>query len=212
MSTIGRRRVVSGLVSVALAVPTALAAQQLPGLGGIGLRAGVVTPDDAKTGLAMSADLDLGYILMPQLRTVVGFNYFTADVDRRVGGNATGGSMTGTGASVGLRFDLLPGARLSPYLGAGLTALSVNADVADAGTRELLDGFYVGAGVSGGLAFALDSAQRFSAVAGARRVFVTNAAHTAYEVGVRWSPRGPNTYSTSARQRRADERRLAARQ
>lgn len=205
MAVLLRARVLASLAVSALAFPAILHAQQFPGLGGVGIRAGAVTPDDAKTGFGVSGEIDLGYIRLPRFRTLVGLSYFSADIDRQIAGSDVGGSMTAVGGRVGVRLDVLPAARLSPYLGAALTGQSVSADVDDTGTQQLLDGFYIGAGISGGLAFALDSARRFAATAEARRVFVTNVAHTAYEVGFRFSPRGSAMYSNVA----AEERRRA---
>lgn len=198
-------RILAALVLGALLLPSTLRGQQFPGLGGVGVRAAAVTPEQAKTGFGVSADLDLGSLRLPWLRTLLGFNYFTADVDRRVAGTPVGGSMTAMSGRVGIRADMFAGARFSPYVGAALGGHSVNASVADPGTQDLLDGFYMGAGVSGGFAFALDSARRFSVVGEVRRAFVTNVGHTAYELGFRFSPRGALMYSDIA----ANERRLA---
>lgn len=205
MAAFSSARLVASLAVSAVAFPALLPAQQFPGLGSIGIRAGVVNPADAKTGFGVSGDIDLGYLRLTGLRTLIGLGYFSADIDRQISGNDVGGSMTALGGRVGVRLDVLPAARFSPYVGVALNGHSVSADVDDAGTRQLLDGFYVGAGISGGFSFALDSARRFAATAEARRVFVTNVAHTAYEVGFRFSPRGPGTYSNVA----AEERRRA---
>lgn len=211
MAILSCARVRVSLAVCALAFPAILPAQQAPGLGGIGFRAGTVTPDNAKRGFGVSGEIDLGYVRSPHLRALVGLGYFSADVDRRIAGRDVGGSMTSVGGRVGVRLDVLPAVRFSPYVGVALSGHSVSADVTDAGTRQLLDGFYVGAGISGGVAFALDSARRFAATAEARRVFVTNVAHTAYEVGFRFSPRGPAMYSNVAAEERRRARKAEAR-
>lgn len=202
MFVITKVRLVTALILGAFTIPGALHAQTFPGFGGIGIRAGAVSPDDAKAGFGMSADLDLGYLRVPLVRTILGFNYFNADVDRQVGGSPVGGSMTVTGGSLGLRLDLLAGARFSPYLGAAILGQSLSADVTDAGTKDLLEGFYFGAGISGGFAFALDSARRIAVTGEARRGFANNASHTGFEVGFRFSPRGTMMYSNVAAERR----------
>lgn len=213
MQIVSSGRLFATLLLGALALPTGLSAQQFPGFGGISIRAGAVVPEDAKTGFGVSGDLDLGYLRLSRLRTLIGFSQFSADVDRQVAGSAVGGSISATGGRVGLRLDLLAAARFSPYVGVAVNGFSVDADVPDPGTQQLLDGFYMGAGLSGGLAIALDSAHRFAVTAEARRAFVKNVGHTAFEVGFRFSPRGAMTYSNVAaedrRRIREEEARLA---
>lgn len=201
------------LTCALVGVPTAASAQDFFGFGGLEARVGVVFPEQAKSGFGGSADFDLGYLRSPKVRTLLGFNYFSADVDRRVGGTPVGGSFSATGGRAGLRFDPFGPGRLTPYLVTAVTAHSVAANVADRGTEQLLDGFYVGAGLGAGLTYALDSGQRFRVTLEGRRVFVTNISHSAIEVGLRLMPRGPASYVDVAAERRRvareDEARLA---
>ena len=202
---------IGGLAAM-LSPPPGLAAQEFPGFGGIGIGLGAVSPEDAKTGFGATLDVGLGYLRWPRVRPFAGLSYFGADVDRSVGGSPVGGSLSAKGGRAGLRLDLVQAARFSPYLAVALTAHSLDADVPDPGTEQLLDGFYVGAGISGGLAFALDSARRMSATAEARRVFAANVGHTGLLLGVRYMPRGIEAYTDVAAQRRRareEEARLA---
>lgn len=181
-------------VLMGLMFPLIAESQAFPNFGGIGVRVGAVSPEAASTGFGWTVDLDLGYWNTPRLRTVLALNGFSADVERRVGGTPTGGSYDATAGRAGLRWDVLGTGRFTPYLGAAIVAMSVDANVSDAGTRDLLDGFYVGAAGSGGLTFALDSLGSFALTGEARRLFVTNVSHWALEIGVRWMPRGPRSY------------------
>lgn len=166
-------------------------AQPFPRPAGVELRVGAVSPETADLGLGAAGELDLGYLGSPRIRALLGANFLRAGVDRRVSGADVGGTMSAVGGHAGLRFDPLGPARVSPY---GLVTLSgrrVQAgDVDDPGTRRLLEGFYVGAGVGGGIALALDSARRTLLTAQAERVFVTNVGHWGSTVRLRFTPRG----------------------
>ena len=197
--------------SALLLSPAQLAAQRFFGLGGLEVRAGAAFPEDAKAGPSASLDVDLGYLRTPTIRTILGLNYFSADVDRQANGAAVDGSFTGTGGRVGVRLDPLRSARFSPYLTTMLTGHSISADVSDPGTENLLDGFYIGASAGAGVAFGLDSARRMWATVDARRVFIANAGHTAIEVGIRWLPRGEHTWARIPSARDAESRLLAER-
>ena len=168
---------------------------------------GAVSPETADLGLGAAGELDLGYLGSPRIRALLGANFLRAGVDRRVSGADVGGTMSAVGGHAGLRFDPLGPARVSPY---GLVTLSgrrVQAgDVDDPGTRRLLEGFYVGAGVGGGIALALDSARRTLLTAQAERVFVTNVGHWGSTVGLRFTPRGgARTYERVSRMGRGPD-------
>ena len=202
---------VSG-AALLLSAASPLHAQGFPSLAGIEFRAGVAFPEEASTGFSGSLDLDLGFLRTPRLRTVLGFNYFRADVDRRSGADRVGGSLSAPGGRAALRFEPLGVAGIRPFIGAGLSGHVVSADVPDADIQQLLEGFYVGAVLSGGFIVALDSARRVSATAEARRVFITNVSHSALEVGIRYTPRGDAMYTDegAGRRRSSEEDRLRA--
>jgi outer membrane protein OmpA-like peptidoglycan-associated protein len=187
-------RPLASLIVIGLLGGTA-AAQQFPGFGSLEARLGLVYPDDAERGVSASVDAELGYIGTPLLRVVVGFNYFSADVDQRqIGAQQASGSIDGTGGRVGLRLDLLGSAAISPSVFAAVTAHDVSVDAALPEHRDLLDnvfgGFQVGGSFGGGAAYSLDDARRFRAVLEVRRVLMPNVNHWAGEIGVRIVPRG----------------------
>lgn len=176
-----------------VATPPSLQAQAFPAFGGLEVRLGTVSPEDADRGLGFSADLDLGGLGIGSLRVLAGIHRFGVDVDRP--DSDAQGDYSATGGRVALRLDPLGGQRFSPFLGVGLTAHSVAADVDDAETERLLDGFYVGGSLMGGAAYDLDTEGRYSAVLEVRRTFASNIDHTAIELGVRWLPRARGSYT-----------------
>lgn len=200
-------------------VPGRLNAQAFPSFGGVEARAGVAAPSNAKAGLSVSADLDLGSLGIGSLRTIAGFNYFA--VDRDVAGEADAGSYTAAGGRLGLRLDLFGTHRVSPFILGAVTGHVVSADVSDPTTRALLEGFYTGASLGTGIAFSFDSAGRLSLVGEARRTFASNIDHYAFELGIRLQPGGRGTYarragdrrtSSEAARRAAERDRVAAQQ
>jgi len=201
----GSARQFSSAVVIALVLGVPLHrvdAQTFFNFGGLGVRIGAATPEEAKTGLGWSVDLDAGYIKTPRLRVVLGATGFKADVDR---GAPVGGSISAVGGRAGLRFDAFGVGRFTPYAVATVTGHNVSADVSDAGTKQLLEGFYAGAGLGAGMSFALDTAARFAATGEVRRVYVTNISHWAFEAGVRWMPRGRRSYANVGREGRQQQ-------
>jgi outer membrane protein OmpA-like peptidoglycan-associated protein len=194
--------------------PGRLDAQAFPTFGGIDVRVGAAVPINAKPGLSASADLDLGSLRVGSLRAIAGGHYFAADRD--VAGDADAGSYTALGGRLGLRLDLFGAQRFSPYILGAVTGHSVSADVADPETGALLEGFYVGASLGIGAAYSIDPAGRLSVTGEARRTFVSNIDHYAFELGIRLQPRGSDTYARrpedpwarDAAGRRIDEREL----
>jgi outer membrane protein OmpA-like peptidoglycan-associated protein len=201
-----------------LACPGLVEAQQFPSFGGIEARLGVAAPENADPGLSAAVDLDLGSLGIGSLRTVAGFHYFSVNRDVDAPGGA--GSYTATGGRLGLRLDFFGTRAFTPYGLAALTGHSVDADVADPETSDLLQGFYVGAAIGAGAALALDQAGRVAVTAEARRTIASNIGHYAVELGVRFLPRGAASYARAGtetelrlaieRERReAEQRRLA---
>jgi hypothetical protein len=177
------------LLSAGAAAP--LVAQSFPGFGGIEVRGGFVTPENTKTGFAAAVDADLGFLGSPSLRTLIGINYWGADVDR----TGLTGSVSAMGGRGGLRLELLPAARLAPYLQATVHAHNVNADITDPALEDAWKGFNVGGGLGAGLSWALDDAQRTRLVAEVDRVFINNFNHWAFTAGLRFTPRGRDAYT-----------------
>ncbi len=188
-----------------------LAAQSFPAFGGIEARAGIASPEDASTGFGLSADVDLGSLGTERLRTLVGFNYFGADVEREAAGQPVGGSLTAIGGRIALRLDLVTAARVTPYLLGQVGGWNVDAgDVEHAETANLLDGFVVGAGAGGGIAYRFSETGSTSAVLEARQVVANNLNHWAVELGIRYGPRGPRDDDWRRARLDAERRRLEA--
>nr|MDQ3556060.1 hypothetical protein [Gemmatimonadota bacterium] len=183
-------------IGLAVLAAAPVDAQRFPSFGGIEGRAGAVLPSNASAGLSASADLDLGYLGAPALRTIVGANFFRADTDRP----DADGSFSAVGGRLGVRFDPLGAGRFSPYLLAAVTGHNVNANIPDnPDTERLLSGFVVGAAAGGGLTYAFDPSERLAFVAEGRRVFVNNVAHWGVELGIRLTPLGRGAYFPVAR-------------
>lgn len=185
------------LTGLALAGAAPLAGQPFPGFGGLEVRAGALSPENAKLGFGATAKLDLGYLGSPVLRTFLGATYWAADAERA---DATG-SFSSLGGQLGLRFDLLPTARLAPYLYAAAVGQNVSASLDNAALEETLSGFNVGGALGGGLTYALDEGQRTRATLDVRQVFVNNFNHWGAELGIRLVPRGRDAYQPVARYR-----------
>ncbi len=196
------------LIAVVVRVSPAHA-QQFPGFGGVGVGIGAAWPQDANMGLEWSADADLGYLKSPRVRVVLGLSGFSADVDRVAGGAPVDGSLSTVGGHSSLRIDPLGTGRFTPYLTLGLRAANVSADVSDEATKDLLEGFYAGAGVGAGMTYALDEAGRFAATAETRRVWMNNVGHWALDAGLRFLPRGGETYARVTTDPVEESRRVA---
>ncbi len=184
-------------LGAAACLPGSARAQAFPAPGGAEVRLGFAAPrdlpaDELTSGRSLSADLDLGYVGRPWLRVLAGVGHFRTDIES--GDTAVGdaGVVSVRGA---LRADAFPGARLTASLLASANIHSVSASVPeDANVEELLDGVYAGVSLGVGARWALDAERRASLVAEARRTFVTNVGHWAFEAGIRYLFRGARAY------------------
>ncbi|HEY0971191.1 MAG TPA: hypothetical protein VGE02_09510, partial [Gemmatimonadales bacterium] len=199
-SSTSSRRAVSvmaasaSLATSAVALAAApMAAQSFPAFGGFEARVGAASPEKGSTGFSVSADFDLGSLGTERLRTLLGFNYFSADVERETtAGVPVTGSLGALGGRIALRLDLVTAARVTPYLLGEVGGWNVDAgDVSDPVTANLLDGFVVGAGAGGGIAYRWSETGQSSVVLEARQVAANNLNHWAVELGFRYGPRGP---------------------
>jgi len=182
-------------VSVAFA-PRASLAQKLPGLGGVEFRFGVADPENADKGYTYALEFDGGYLWRPALRSYIGLEGFKSDVAVKVSGADVGGSIKGTGIEFGVRYDLIPERRFSPYGVAGLNFSNVSANgVDEPTTKDLLDGFHSAVALGGGLAWHLGTKHTWSVVGDLRYITGTNVGRTVVTAGMRWSPRGVGTYT-----------------
>lgn len=189
-----------GLLTGALFIITAprSGAQEFFSFGGFEGRVGLAAPEDASAGLSGLLEADLGYLTAPQFRIVTGLETYHAGQNRVVGDVKVTGSYRGTGAHVGIRWDVARQGQFMPYLMAGLVGENISADVNDRATSDLLSGFGVGLEVGGGLARAFDPGGNYWAVAHLSRVFIQNASRWNIQIGLRWmlhgrptSPGGP---------------------
>jgi outer membrane protein OmpA-like peptidoglycan-associated protein len=174
-------------------------AQRFPGAGGVEGRVGAAFPDEATTGLGASVDVDLGYIMVPYLRTVLGFDYFQANISQRPFATGTAsGSLSAPGGRLGLRLDLFGLGNVRPYGIAAITGHSVTVEGDTPAEQDLLDrefgGFVVGGSLGVGAGYALDDAQRLMATGELRRVWNANVPHYAAQLGIRIVPRGVRAY------------------
>lgn len=205
--------VTAGLLVLGTVAVSPADAQRFPGFGGVEGRVGLALPDELDTGFGAAADLDLGYVFFPQLRSVIGFDYFRAGVtDRAFGTDRASGSLSAIGGRLGLRFDLSGMGALQPYGIAALTGHDVTVEGDTEPQDVLLDreygGFVVGASVGAGLTYALNEPQTFRVVAEARRGWSANVSHFAIDIGLRIVPRGARAYDPVLRDPR--DRRMEA--
>ena len=186
------------LTTLLFLIPAQVPAQPFPGFGSLEARVGTVLPKDANAGFSGSVDLGLGYLGSPLLRAIIGFNYFTADVDREETVFPAEGSFSAAGGRIGLRLDPFGAEQFTPYLVGAITGHSVNTDADDTVNEEALDELYgdfiVGGSIGAGITYALDEFARYAVTAEGRRVFATDIGHWAAEVGFRINPRGRNAY------------------
>jgi outer membrane protein OmpA-like peptidoglycan-associated protein len=167
-------------------------AQAFPGFGGVEARIGVTFPNDAEAAPAFAGEVDLGYVLRPSLRTLVGVTRFIADIDREPGGDE--GSYRATGFFVGARYDLLHASSIAPYVRGEIVLQRVTADAFDPDVGALLEGSYAGFAAALGARYRLDSRGRLGATAEVRRLFINNVGTTSMDVGIRFQPRGIRSY------------------
>jgi outer membrane protein OmpA-like peptidoglycan-associated protein len=180
-----------GLVGIA-GLSGSVSAQQAPAPGGIEARAGLTMAEHATAALGVMVEGDVGYVLDPRLRLLVGLSHFRANIDREPGDNE--GSFEATGLWAGPRLDLLPWGRLAPYARAGLTVHRVTADAWDPAVGALLSGTSVGAAAAVGGRYVLDDRGRLAATFDLRRTAINNLSQTSVEIGLRLQRRGFHAY------------------
>jgi outer membrane protein OmpA-like peptidoglycan-associated protein len=183
------------VVAMLLSASGEASAQKFLGLGGLEFRLGVAEPKDADKGVSYAIDVDVGYLFLPTLRTYALLEGFSADVDRVVAGTDVGGAMDGLGVETGVRYDLLPTGKISPYGLLALNFTNVSAhDLADASTEDLLDGFYTSFVYGAGVAWHLGRRHTWSVTGDIRSIAGSNVGRTIVSAGIRWTPRGDATY------------------
>jgi hypothetical protein len=172
--------------------PHALAAQLFLGFGGLEARAGVADPKNA--GHSATFEVDLGYIVVPELRTTLGVDFFGSDLDRVISGQQVGGTMKGAGGVAGLRYDFFPQRQFTLHVLSGVTVHSIRAQPDDPSVKDSLGGGHVGLQFGGGVSWRIGSGHFWSATADVRRVTERDAERTLVTVGLRYSIRGRRMY------------------
>ena len=132
-----------------MVAPAALGAQSMFGFGGLEARAGVAAPRHGTAGAATTFEADLGYLGVPQLRTALGFDLFSASVQRTMATGLVTADMRGTGAEASLRYDWFPRGTATLHLLFGATAHSVQVSSASRLVEDELGGGHLGAPLRG---------------------------------------------------------------
>jgi len=173
---------------IAVAAPDDAHAQTFPGFGGMELRLGAANLDDVEGGLSYALDLDIGYLFTPPLRSYLRFEGFRGEFDTDV--IAGGGDLNGSGIETGLRYDLLPTSRISPYGVVGVNFSNIKArGVIDQSAQDLPDGMHTSFGY--GIGAAVHFGEHFSVAADVRQLTGGRAVErTLWAIGFRFSPKG----------------------
>src|SRR5688572_23600167 len=185
----------SALASTMLAstiTPQALAAQLFLGFGGLEARAGVA---DLKNGGASATfEADLGYIVVPALRTTLGVDFFDSALDRVVNGQQIGGTVRGAGGVATTRYDIFPRRAFGLHVLAGVNIHSVRAMPDDPSVEDSVGGGHVGAQFGAGVTWRIGSGHFWAATADIRHVAERDVKRTFFAVGLRFSRRGRQMY------------------
>jgi len=182
------------------ATPDLAAAQRFLGFGGAEVRAGGADVTAAKgTDVAtnVSVESDFGYVGLPTIRSILGFNYFSGNVAASTGPLRPGaeGTMRSAGVAASLRWDWRAKHRLTPYLLAGATLDYVRSEAGDTEVDGLLDGNHLGGQFGGGVAFRFGSGHyHWSLTADLRGVTSQDLGRMLATIGLRYSPRGQAMY------------------
>jgi hypothetical protein len=185
----------SALASTTLAgtiAPRALAAQLFLGFGGVEARAGLA--DVKNGGSSATFEADLGYILVPALRTTLGVDFFDSALDHAINGQPIGGTMRGAGGVTSLRYDILPRRSFGLHVLAGVTIHSIRAMPDDPSVSDSVGGGHVGAQFGAGVTWRIGSGHFWSATADVRHVAERDVQRTLLAVGLRFSRRGRQMY------------------
>lgn len=141
--------------------------------------------DNAHGGWDLGAELDIGSIIVPNARIVLGVNYLKADVDRpeRLG-PVQSSSFHDFSTTADLRLTLFRWHRLEPFVGAGIGGHYLGNDIAgDDSLRRRYRGAKLGAQYFGGAAFDLTSDRSWSGYVELRRIEVPEVGRTTLRVG-----------------------------
>jgi len=169
-----------------------LAAQMVLGFGGLEARGGIA--DAQAGGSSATFEVDLGYAVIPALRTTLGIDFFGANMDRVVSGDRVGGSMQGAGGVAALRYDAFARRRFGVHLVAGAAIHSIRTSPDDPSAKDSLGGRHGGLQFGAGISWHIGSGHFWSATADVRRVAERDVGRTLITVGLRYSIRGRRMY------------------
>lgn len=141
--------------------------------------------DDAHGGWDLGAELDIGSVVIPAARIVLGVNYLQADVDRPGSiGSELSSSFHDFSTTADLRLTLFRWRRLEPFVGAGIGGHFVGNDIAgDESLRERYRGAKLGAQLFGGTAVDLNASGSWSGYLELRRMEVPDVGRTTLRLG-----------------------------
>ena len=185
----------SALASAVLAstiTPHSLSAQLFLGFGGLEARAGVA--DLKNGGSSATVEADLGYIIVPALRTTLGIDFFDSALDRVIDGQQIGGTMRGAGGVATTRYDIFPRRAFGLHVLAGVSIHSIRAMPDDPSVNDSVGGGHVGAQFGAGVTWRIGSGHFWSATADVRHIAEREVQRTFFAVGVRFSRRGRQMY------------------
>ena len=141
--------------------------------------------DKAHGGWDLGAELDIGSVVIPAARIVLGVNYLRADADR-VGtvGQELESSFHDFSTTADLRLTLFRWHRLEPFVGGGISGHFLGNDIAGSESlRERYRGAKLGAQVFGGTALDLTDDGVWSGYLELRRMEVPDVGRTTLRVG-----------------------------
>jgi len=186
------------IIATLLATPGVATGQSFFGFGGVEVRGGRMEVKQADLATNVAFESDLGYVAIPELRSLLGFNYFSGDVGTTSPGQSpagAGGSMRSMGAEASLRWDIRPRYRLTPYVLGGATYDYVRSEAGDAAVDSRLEGGHLGGLVGAGVALRLGAKhQRWSITGDFRFVTSKDMGRALAAIGLRYSPRGQAMY------------------
>lgn len=186
-----RRWVMMGAVAVVLAglLARGANAQQEErahlGMDRVGSYVSYSWVDHARNGWDLGADLDLGSIITPRLRVIIGANYLKADVDRLdAGGAPVAGSFHDFSVKGELRYRFVELGPIGPFVGGAVGPHFLGSNVASAEpAHEFYSGAKVGWEYFGGMDVQLTKSRRVFGYVEARRILVTEVNRTTLRVG-----------------------------
>ena len=141
--------------------------------------------DHAHSGWDLGAELDIGSIVIPAARVVLGVNYLHAEVDRPGSiGPELESSFHDFSTTADLRLTLFRWRRLEPFVGAGIGAHFLGNDIAgDESLRARYRGTKFGAQFFGGTAIDITSDRTWSGYLELRRMEVPHVGRTTVRLG-----------------------------